>query len=156
MLLQRGQLHIRESSNLSNEAISTVLSSTFPLTSELIRKLSDSLENDLLVFKREWFAHNGGIAKPEKDTSKKPLFFDIAINYVQLDYDRLQERAGVKKEEKAGNTAQKQVPTLVEPRASVAQVNKTKKEEIERPATPEPGPARGGLGSLLGGWWGRK
>ena len=34
--------------------------------------------------------------------------------------------------------------------------SKPKKEEIERTATPEPAPARGGLGSLLGGWWGRK
>ena len=39
---------------------------------------------------------------------------------------------------------------------STSLADKAKKEEIERPATPEPAPARGGLGSLLGGWWGRK
>ena len=44
-----------------------------------------------------------------------------------------------------------------EPRPAIAPVAKAKKEEIERPATPEPsGPSRGGLSSLLGGWWGRK
>jgi len=28
------------------------------------------------------------------DPNKKPLFFDIALNYVQLDMDRLLERTG--------------------------------------------------------------
>lgn len=38
-------------------------------------------------------------------------------------------------------------------------VSRAKAEEIERPMTPEPTPvpaAKGGLSSLLGGWWGRK
>lgn len=147
VLLQRGQLHSREASNLTSTS-DTVLSSTFPLTPEVVGKLSKIIDEGELVFKRDWFTYNGGATQPEKDTTKKPLFFDIALNYVQLDMDRLQERAGL------AVNAQKSVPIMAEPRP--AQVNKAKMEEIERPATPEIDPARGGLSSLLGGWWGRK
>lgn len=104
---------------------------------------------DETQFKREWFAYNGGAAGDERDPSKKPLFFDIALNYVQLDVDRLQERTGQRK-------------VLSRPAAKTpAQEQKIgtakAKVEEERVATPEPEQApRGGLSSLLGGWWGRQ
>ena len=86
---------------------------------------------------------------------KKPLFFDIALNYINLDMERLQERAGKAPEEV--RTAAVAAPA---PQAAVekkTQVSRAKVEEIERAATPEPSAqARGGLGSLLGGWWGRR
>jgi len=110
----------------------------------------DALERDLsadgLLLKRDWFAYNGGSVDADSKTYKKPLFFDIALNYVQLDMNRLQERAG-KKPTVASMTAK------VEPK----QIARAKAEEEQRPPTPEPQVAPSvGLSSLLGGWWGRK
>ena len=79
-------------------------------------------------------------------TYRKPLFFNIALNYVELDMDRLMGRAGKKPS----------VPLVqAQPMPEKKSVAKAKAEEL-RPATPEPqAPSRGGLTSLLGGWWGR-
>jgi signal recognition particle subunit SRP68 len=109
----------------------------------------DGLEGDLsadgLLLKRDWFSYNGGSVDTDDKSHKKPLFFDIALNYVQLDMDRLQERAGRK-------PATKSTAAKAEPK----QVARAKVEE-QRPATPEPqATPSGGLSSLLGGWWGRK
>jgi signal recognition particle subunit SRP68 len=106
-------------------------------------------------FKLDWFQFNGGIAFPERDTSKKPVFYDIALNYVQLDMDRLQERAGIKAPEPKVTVTN--VPIKAPEPAKPAVVARARAEEIQRPTTPEPTePGRGGLSSLLGGWWGRK
>ena len=80
--------------------------------------------------------------------------------------DQIQKRAGVAVKETKAGTTQKgvskgksksttNVSVGVEPKSVPA--IKAKAEEIERSATPEPGTTqRGGLSSLLGGWWGRK
>ena len=119
----------------------------YPLTKETISSLDTTLQTEEKSLAEEWFAYNGGQLKAERDSSKKPLFFDIALNYAQLDMDQLQRRAGVKAKE----------TKIAEPKASVPTA-KAKMEEIVRPETPElpkqqPG---GGLSSLLGGWWGRR
>lgn len=105
--------------------------------------------SDSLQFKRDWFAYNGGSLKADPTTYKKPLFFNIALNYVELDMNRLQERTGKK--------------PIAPPASSVA-VSKAKSEEkkltskakVEEHVEPTPQPplqARAGLSSLLGGWW---
>lgn len=60
--------------------------------------------------------------------------------------DQLMERAGKKPAV---------APLQTQPVPEKKNVAKAKVEEL-RPATPEPqAPSRGGLTSLLGGWWGR-
>lgn len=140
--------------------------------------LDDELSADALQCKKDWFTFNGGKATADTASTKahkKPLFFDIALNYVQLDMERLQERAG--KPPASASDAVNETPRNVgagglksatsekkppEPeRKTTSLVGKTAKVEAadrERAPTPEHSSqaARGGLGSLLGGWWGRK
>lgn len=124
----------------------------YPLPASALDDLEKAIDADGLSFRKEWFAWNGGSLNTEGGKShKKPLFFDIALNYVQLDMDRLQERAG------KTLTLQQKQKAVEQPRA-VPAVQKAKAAEIERPETPEPETqqGRGGLSSLLGGWWGRR
>jgi signal recognition particle subunit SRP68 len=151
-LIQHANLHIRETTStqsMSNsDPISTTEPSYFPLSAPDIKSLESNLLTDSLQFKRDWFAYNGGSADADGKTYKKPLFFNIALNYVELDMDRLLVRAG---KEPAPAAA----PVRSEPVADKKSVARTKVEEV-RPPTPEPpAPTRGGLSSLLGGWWGK-
>ncbi|TDL15845.1 hypothetical protein BD410DRAFT_795986 [Rickenella mellea] len=151
-LTQRAQLYLREASSLHSADVDPITSGTPPfysLTTTTFSSLEESLTSDETQFKREWFAYNGGATSAERDPSKKPLFFDIALNYVQLDVDRLQERTGKRKV--ASQPAAK--APAQEHKIGTAKA----KVEEERVATPEPKQApRGGLSSLLGGWWGRQ
>ena len=151
-LTQHANIHLR--SARSTLAVLTD-SESDPITFyRLLPANVDQLDKDVLEdsteYKRDWFAYNGGsVNEAARKTYKKPLFFDIALNYVQLDMDRLQERAG-KVVEKAPQQAAA-APTAE--KKTTARVV----EEVERAETPEPSTAaKGGLGSLLGGWWGRK
>ena len=161
-LAQRSQLHLREARSI----ISTVSEGDPDLTPEtsfypLADSDCDTLDGEISrvssELKREWFAFNGGSPTPDNEAYKKPLFFDIALNYVELDMDRLQQRAGKDPPPTpvAIHISQTQ-PQL--PQALKGLAPKAKAEEIARPATPEPQAenSRGGLSSLLGGWWGRK
>jgi signal recognition particle subunit SRP68 len=104
--------------------------------------------------KNDWLAYNGGSLTADNKEYKKPLFFDIALNYVQLDVDRLQERAGKKPQP----AVLAPTPTYPAEESMVGKrpVAKAKAEEIKRPATPEPSAQAQGLSTLLGGWWGRR
>jgi signal recognition particle subunit SRP68 len=115
--------------------------------------LDEEITVDSTVLKRDWFSFNGGSLSTNDASYKKPLFFDIALNYVELDMIRLQNRAG-----KQPPPAPKMVqPQVLQQQPQKTPIAKAKAEEVERQATPEPAaPARGGLGGLLGGWWGRK
>jgi len=117
----------------------------FPLKNDEIKNFESTIASDNLQFKRDWFAYNGGSLKTDPTAYKKPLFFNIALNYVKLDMDRLQERADKK--------------PIAPPTSSVAaspekkQTSKAKVEEhVEPTAQPQP-QVRAGLSSLLGGWW---
>ncbi|KZT24687.1 hypothetical protein NEOLEDRAFT_1115860 [Neolentinus lepideus HHB14362 ss-1] len=152
-LIQHAQIHMRETRSLLSTAGSDPISSGsspfFPLSHDALGNLDAELVADGLRSKKAWFAFNGGQINPESSkTHKKPLFFDIALNYAQLDMDRLQERAG-KKPAAPAVKASSAIP--LEKKAS------NRVEETERASTPEPqaAPSRGGLSSLLGGWWGR-
>jgi len=159
-LLQHALIHVRETissislteSDLLNEAVPKF----FPLEDEDIKNLEATIASSSLQYKREWFAYNGGSVKVDPSTYKKPLFFNIALNYVELDMDRLHQRAG-KQPAVASVQAPPQAKTDVT--TEKKQIPKTKADE-PGDADPVPSsqpqqPARGGLSSLLGGWWGR-
>jgi signal recognition particle subunit SRP68 len=158
-LIQRSNIHLREArsvqSTVDTDPIVNGDPAFFPLADEDLDQLDRDLGEEGYRLKNDWFAYNGGSLTADNKEYKKPLFFDIALNYVQLDVDRLQERAGKKPQPAvrapAPVRAAEEVPVDKRP------VAKAKLEEIERPATPEPtAPAQGGLSSLLGGWWGRQ
>ncbi|KAI0668695.1 hypothetical protein C8Q78DRAFT_1173491 [Trametes maxima] len=161
-LTQHASLHLREARSMLTATIETDpindgAPAFFPLALADIDRLEEELALDSTGFKTDWFAYNGGALGAEASkTHKKPLFFDIALNYINPDMDRLQERAGKAPAEKP------QAVPIVSPTPQLATEKKTaasraKVEEIERAATPEPtADARGGLSSLLGGWWGRR
>ena len=158
-LIQRSNIHLREArsvrSTVDTDTIVDGDPAFFPLANEDFDQLDKELAEEGNRLKNDWFAYNGGSLAADNKEYKKPLFFDIALNYVQLDVDRLQERVG-KKPQPAVHApapvhAAEEVPVDKRP------VAKAKLEEIERPATPETtAPAQGGLSSLLGGWWGRR
>ncbi len=167
--MQRATLHLREARSslsllpsLAADPINTSDPPFYTLSDEVLSSLDNEIASESIQCKKDWFNYNGGDATGtvDRQSYKKPLFFDIALNYVELDMDRLQERAG-----KAVTTIPAKVVSPVPQRAlsGIGQpeikstVSRAKVEEIDRPMTPEPTtPAKGGLGSLLGGWWGRK
>ncbi|GBE78690.1 hypothetical protein SCP_0115810 [Sparassis crispa] len=158
-LTQHATIQLREARSVlsliaDSDLISAGTSSFYPLTTSDVDDLEEEVATDGLGFKTDWFAYNGGQVGADNKTYKKPLFFDIALNYVQLDMARLQERAGKRPVEvKVVPQAQPKISAPVPQKA----MPKAKLEEIERPATPEPSALpRGGLSTLLGGWWGRK
>ncbi|KAL0945549.1 hypothetical protein HGRIS_014710 [Hohenbuehelia grisea] len=160
-LLQHANLHLREARSTASisdiDAITVGTPSFYPLHSDDYQRLETDVTATSLQFKKDWFAYNGGSATASSAGYKKPLFFNIALNYAQLDMDRLQERAGV---------AAAPPPPIVAPAPEKSRPGEpafgqkkppTSTIEEARPATPEPTQAagRGGLSSLLGGWWGR-
>ncbi|KIK94503.1 hypothetical protein PAXRUDRAFT_142672 [Paxillus rubicundulus Ve08.2h10] len=148
-LIQHATLHLRETRSVISTLVdtSTHADTSYPLPRASLDILESTISAASLSTKNEWFAYNGGTLDGDASAYKKPLFFDIALNYVQLDMNRLLERAG-----KAPPTRQNE-----DREAPVLQPAKTRLEEVVRPETPEPAvQAKGGLGSLLGGWWGRK
>ncbi|KAG9310266.1 hypothetical protein JVU11DRAFT_9384 [Chiua virens] len=141
-LIQHTTLHVRETRSVlgSLAGLSTPADTSYPVGTALVDELDSALSAAAVETKNEWFAYNGGTLDGDTKTYKKPLFFDIGFNYVQLDMDRLLERAG-----KAPAKEEREVPP-----------GKSRLEEVMRPETPESAaPAKGGLSSLLGGWWGR-
>ncbi|TCD61181.1 hypothetical protein EIP91_008806 [Steccherinum ochraceum] len=190
-LTQHGALHLREARQAlsllppsptdpaqTEDPINTAQSAFYPLSTSDVSLLDDELSADSLQCKKDWFTFNGGQASSDPASTKahkKPLFFDIALNYVQLDMERLQERAG-KAPGASGTEAPRgaaaSAPATKAPEVSHLQppqqqerktlnvVGKTAKVEAaerERSPTPEPSAqAARGLGGLLGGWWGRK
>jgi len=171
-LTQRSSIYLREAhsvlSTLGADPIVIGDPNFFPLAKEEdLDQLDKELMEDNDRFKNDWFAYNGGSPSADNKDYKKPLFFDIALNYVQLDVDRLQERAGKKSTNTNINVPQQ--PTVLAPApVRVAEepaptdkrpIAAKAKEEIERPETPEASAAPahgGGLSTLLGGWWGRR
>ncbi|KAH9075767.1 hypothetical protein EDB83DRAFT_2504800 [Lactarius deliciosus] len=152
-LVQRSNIHLREArsilSTVHSDPISNGDPAFYPIAADDLDLLDKELAEDGSRFKNDWFTYNGGSLSVENKDYKKPLFFDIALNYVQLDMNRLQERAGKQPQRAVLATA----PIRTED-ADGRQAT----QEIQRPATPEPSApaAGGGLSSLLGGWWGRQ
>ncbi|KAF8171710.1 hypothetical protein K438DRAFT_1612561 [Mycena galopus ATCC 62051] len=151
VLIQHASIHVRETQStlsLSDaDPISAATSSYYPLSSEIVSELEGTLSSEGLQFKRDWFAFNGGSIDSTAKSDKKPLFFDIAVNYVALDMASLRARAGLEPVEDSQVAAQ---PAVEKWQAAKEDA------EVESPETKAtPAATRGGLSSLLGGWWGR-
>ncbi|KAF9229765.1 hypothetical protein BS17DRAFT_771880 [Gyrodon lividus] len=147
-LLEHATMHLRETGSilLTLADISTPADTSYPLPPASLDVIESSISAASLSTKNEWFAYNGGTLDGDPNAYKKPLFFDIALNYVQLDMNRLLERAG--KAPSKRENEEREVPVL--------QPAKSRLEEVVRPETPKPQIQAKGLGDLLGGWWGRK
>lgn len=160
-MAQRSQLHLREARSIVSTVLEdpelTAAISFYPLTELDCGELDEEISRVSSELKRDWFTFNGGSPTSASDSYKKPLFFDIALNYVELDMDRLQRGAG---KESLPTPAPIKImqPQPQLPQAQKGITAKAKAEEIASPATPEPKAeaSRGGLSNLLGGWWGRK
>ena len=103
--MQRATIHIRESQSAlsllpspEEDPITTSELPFYALESGSLTDLQEQIDAESLQCKKDWFSYNGGDATGtvDRSTYKKPLFFDIALNYVELDMERLQERAGKK------------------------------------------------------------
>lgn len=148
-LTQTGKLRVREIqyqiSLLSNDSGAIPEMQYFALDSKQVSEIASTLEEEESKIKENWFAYNGGSLNNESDSFQKPLFYDIAVNSVQLPLSHLQHRAGRKPQEKQLSSATSQQ------QASKAELDDNPADS----AVPE-APRTGVLGSLLGGWWGRK
>ncbi|KAJ6498004.1 hypothetical protein C8R47DRAFT_1184237 [Mycena vitilis] len=149
-LIQHASIHVRETQStlsLSDaDPISAAKGSYYPLSNEAVSELEGAVASTGLQLKRDWFAYNGGSVDSKARSDKKPLFFDIAVNYVALDMAALRARAGLEPVDDSQVAAQ-----------PAAEKRQAAKEDVAAETTESKAPtaARGGLGSLLGGWWGR-
>ncbi|KAG8951763.1 hypothetical protein FRC03_012384 [Tulasnella sp. 419] len=163
-LNSRAQLHLRESSSmLSSSGGDTPLAELYfyPLTSQHdLTTLQTELETNALQLKKSWFAYNGGSLEAKK-VGKKPLFFDVAFNYLESPMERLEIRAGKEPKEKPSVSTGVGIAAPVVGGAGQkgkVDVEETEEEaeETEEVETRQPQQRSGGLSSLLGGWWGRR
>ncbi|TFK76644.1 hypothetical protein BDN72DRAFT_806631 [Pluteus cervinus] len=181
VLIQHAHIHIREtgtSLSLLPPSIpqtaptdpSSVNPAYFLLNTTDVESFQADINADALHYKRDWFAFNGGAAIAETGEGsighKKPLFFNIALNYVELDMDTLLVRAGKQPLLATAKATAAPVPapppitkapSQVARKADPASLERKAIEEV-RPSTPKPSAnvqAKGGLGNLLGGWWGK-
>ncbi len=99
---------------------------------------------------------------------EKPTFFNIALNYAPLNMDHLLKRAGktasIPSAPTSVPTIRTAAPVTAPAPARSAQIEsppekkptlKAKIEEARPPAFEPQASARGGISSLLGGWWGK-
>ncbi|KAJ7022612.1 hypothetical protein C8F04DRAFT_1048859 [Mycena alexandri] len=128
----------------------------YPLPPSSLQQLERTLASEALALKRTWFAFNGGAADAVGRSEKKPLFFDVALNYVALDVGRLRGRAGLDPLEDAAPSAPAQVGVgKAQGEGEKKAAAREAREDVEEPEVQKPQPAKGGLSNLLGGWWGR-
>ncbi|CAE7075579.1 unnamed protein product [Rhizoctonia solani] len=146
-LTQRANLHLREAhTNFADTTEGTPETAFYPLTLDSVKTLEEEVQNTETDLKKRWFAYNGG--KPVGNQHQKPVFFDIALNYIELPMEKLQEKAGI---------AAKEQPPKTSPAVEKRVLAERKAEpQPEEPAPAAPQQSQGMLGSLLGGWWGRK
>ncbi|CAE6446261.1 unnamed protein product [Rhizoctonia solani] len=147
-LTQRANLHLREAhTNFSDTTKSAPETAFYPLTLDSVKTLEQDMQNAETDLKKRWFAYNGG--KTFGNQHEKPVFFDIALNYIELPMEKLQEKAGIAPKAQAAKTT-----PAVEKR--VLTERKAEPEPEEPAPALAPQQSQGMLGSLLGGWWGRK
>ncbi|KAH7344439.1 hypothetical protein B0J17DRAFT_635426 [Rhizoctonia solani] len=147
-LTQRANLHLREAhTNFADTTESTPETAFYPLTLESVKTLEQNVQNAEIDIKKRWFAFNGG--KAVGNQHQKPVFFDIALNYIELPMEKLQEKAGVAAKAQPAKTS-----PAVEKRVLAERKAEPEPEESAPAAAPQQ--SQGMLGSLLGGWWGRK
>ncbi|KAF8330394.1 uncharacterized protein EI90DRAFT_3145774 [Cantharellus anzutake] len=127
----------------------------YPITLSDIASLKSTLFDDEKGTKSEWFSFDGGrVGLPGIDQvpHKKPLFFDVAFNYIELPFDRLQARAQKAPLTRAVAHEVVKKPTSTE----VKEKRLPTKIEEEPPVVKIVDSASYSIGGILGGWWGRK
>ncbi|KAJ3799502.1 hypothetical protein GGU11DRAFT_500802 [Lentinula aff. detonsa] len=191
-LLQHATIHLREArlvletlgslddGSSANSGVDEI--GFYPLPREDLDILDQTINKEGSEYKRTWL-EKGGAVIGEQDEGKgkkhkKPVFFNIALNYVDVDMElmeKLRERAGMAPKDSA-HAASTATSTLGQglskaivaaPKASVSALGPRAKAAVmeggmSRSGTPEPRELDGGkaagatsrLGSLLGGWWG--
>jgi signal recognition particle subunit SRP68 len=83
--MQRAQLYLRETRSVLSTLDTSVNSATtsfYQITANDCNSLDDEIASASAVLKKDWFAFNGGSPSVDNQSYKKPLFFDIALNYV--------------------------------------------------------------------------
>lgn len=142
-LTQRALLDIREAHNASYilESSPENISIAFPSRSDL-GTVEQELHEVERQYKAGWFTLNGGklYSGSPQEVHKKPLFFDIALNYIEPNLEAIQSR-----------TEQKHSAL---PAISTTQT--VSKREPAPTDTPQESATTSRLGGILGGWWGRK
>lgn len=143
----------------------------YPLSLDDISRAEGELAKEEIKTKMDWYAFNGGAPTSlSEDKHKKPMFYDVAFNYVELPMERLQARAT-----DAHLGAKARAPTNAPPialavadRGTAPQASSgTPVEKRERRATKvedaPPAPevkivqsSGFGIGGILGSWWGRQ
>ncbi|KAF8577853.1 hypothetical protein K439DRAFT_1654959 [Ramaria rubella] len=143
-LTQRGHLHIREArataSILPADSGTRPQLSFYPLDDATLDGLEQQLSAEEERHKIEWFGYNGGVIGGVSEEHQKPLFFDIAFNYVEPALEQLRARAGLPpQDDKSG--------------APAAKTKEAVEEEVAEEVVET---SRGGLSGLLGSWWSRR
>lgn len=146
----------------------------YHLTLDDVSRADEGVAKEETKIKMDWYAFNGGaVASAPEVGHKKPIFYDVAFNYVELPMERLQARAG------AGQPGAKPRATLkpaidatiaapaagrgIAPQTSGAtaengkrQRRATKTEEAPPPEVKIIQSSGFGIGGILGSWWGRQ
>ncbi|KZT58423.1 hypothetical protein CALCODRAFT_432700 [Calocera cornea HHB12733] len=171
-LLSRGTIYLRalaSSSSSSSLASPTPELAFYPLPVPLSDALGKQLAALELRLKKEWYAA----------TRPKPVFYDVAFNYVKQPGERVRQRAGLPAElaagvmgvvgsaaGAAGNAAAGAGKALagagtkaVGKVEAAAGVGEKRQQVEEEPVAGQQGQGQGqekGWSGYLGGWWGRK
>ncbi|KAF8895022.1 hypothetical protein CPB84DRAFT_1816027 [Gymnopilus junonius] len=156
-LLQHATIHIRETTSSMSLSESDIMNSMEPsffvMKDDAVKSIENVIASHGLQYKQDWFANNGGSFEADTSSYKKPLFFNIALNYVELDMDRLRHRAGKEPVEAPTPVNAAIATSKVDAAPDRKSIPKTRAEEQAGTALTSQQPMRGGLSSLLGGWW---
>lgn len=146
----------------------------YPLSLDDITHAEEQLEKEETKMKMDWYTLNGGLPTTTSGAAnhKKPTFYDVAFNYIELPMDRLQARASGNKNPPPPASAPRKAsipaapPSPVTSKGPMQQTatggeskRRAKVEEAPPPPVVEPKIVQSGglgLGGILGSWWGRK
>src|SRR5260370_35369767 len=139
-LMAKARIYLREARSNLASANGSPEDNFYPVTLEDVTSLESILADDELHTKKEWFAHNGGripSLETENVPHRKPLFFDVAFNYIELPRDRLQ--GGTQKA--SGNAARIPAPVSAKkPTPSLGEAKEGRKEKRLATKVEEEGP----------------
>ncbi|EJT98886.1 hypothetical protein DACRYDRAFT_118202 [Dacryopinax primogenitus] len=142
-LLERGHFYLRTlSPSLSSTKPSPAELAFYPLPSLLIQTLTQGIEQLQLKLKKEWYAA----------THKKPVFYDIAFNYIDQPLERIRARAGLAPEQSQQVTSPVAGAKGTKP-AEVEKRQQVEHEEVKEEVKPQ---HPSGWSGYLGGWWGKR
>jgi signal recognition particle subunit SRP68 len=179
-LTAKGHIYLREARSIISTSVSQQNEvkpeeTYYHLTLDDVSRAEEELAGEETKMKMDWYAFNGGAATSAPEGGhKKPMFYDVAFNYVELPLERLEARAAIgqpgAKPEGNIKPALGATVTASAPGRSIAsqasgatgengkrQRRATKTEEA--PLTPEVKIVQSsgfGIGGILGSWWGRQ